>query len=54
MAIFAGLLIGIGGTVYLRVGGPVGAVMFAFGLLSVVMCGAQLYTGKSGFLPYRE
>jgi formate/nitrite transporter FocA (FNT family) len=54
MAIFAGLLIGIGGTVYLRVGGPVGAIMFAFGLLSVVMCGAQLYTGKSGFLPYRE
>ena len=54
MAVFAGLLIGIGGTVYLRVGGPVGAIMFAFGLLSVVMCGAQLYTGKSGFLPYRE
>jgi formate/nitrite transporter FocA (FNT family) len=54
MAIFAGLLIGIGGIVYLRVGGIVGAVLFAFGLLSVVMCGAQLYTGKSGFLPVKE
>jgi formate/nitrite transporter FocA (FNT family) len=29
-------------------------VLFAFGLLSVVMCGAQLFTGKSGFLPYKE
>jgi formate/nitrite transporter FocA (FNT family) len=54
MAIFAGLLIGIGGIVYLRVGGIPGAVLFAFGLLSVVMCGAQLFTGKSGFLPAKE
>lgn len=54
MSVFAGLMIGIAGMVYLRVGGLAGAVLFAFGLLSVVMCGAQLYTGKSGFLPYRE
>ena len=54
MSIFAGLLIGTGGLVYLRVGGIAGAVLFAFGLLCVVMCGAQLYTGKSGFLPIKE
>lgn len=54
MSVYAGLMIGIGGLTYLRVGGVVGAVLFAFGLLSVVMCGAQLYTGKSGFLPYKE
>ena len=54
MSVFAGILIGTGGLVYLRVGGLPGAVLFAFGLLCVVMCGAQLYTGKSGFLPYRE
>ena len=54
MSIFAGLLIGVGGLVYLRVGGVAGAVLFAFGLLRVVMCGAQLFTGKSGFLPYRD
>ena len=54
MSIFAGLLIGTGGLVYLRVGGVAGAVLFAFGLLCVVMCGAQLFTGKSGFLPYRD
>ncbi len=54
LSIFAGMLIGIGGLVYLRVGGVAGAVLFAFGLLCVVMCGAQLFTGKSGFLPYRD
>ena len=54
MSVFAGLLIGFGGLVYLRVGGVVGAVLFAFGLLSVVMCGAQLYTGKAGYLPYKD
>lgn len=54
MSVFAGLLIGVGGLVYLRVGGVAGAVLFAFGLLSVVMCGAQLFTGKAGFLPYKD
>lgn len=54
MSIFAGLLIGTGGLVYLRVGGVAGAVLFAFGLLCVVMCGAQLFTGKSGFLLYKD
>ena len=54
MSVFAGLLIGTGGLVYLRVGGIAGAVLFAFGLLSVVMCKAQLFTGKSGFLPVKQ
>lgn len=54
MSVFAGLLIGVAGLVYLRVGGLAGAVLFAFGLLCVVMCGAQLFTGKAGFLPYRD
>ena len=54
MSVYAGLLIGIAGLVYLRVGGLAGAVLFAFGLLCVVMCGAQLYTGKAGFLPAKE
>ena len=54
MIVFAGLLIGVAGLVYLRVGGIAGAVLFAFGLLCVVMCGAQLYTGKSGYLPVKQ
>ena len=54
LSIFAGLLIGFGGLAYLNVGGVAGAVLFAFGLLSVVMCRAELYTGKAGFLPPRQ
>lgn len=54
MSVFAGLLIGTGGLVYLRTGGIPGAVLFAFGLLSVVMCKAQLFTGKAGFLPPKD
>ena len=37
LSVFAGLLIGTGGLVYLRVGGVAGAVLFAFGLLCVVL-----------------
>lgn len=54
MSVFAGLLIGIAGLVYLRVGGLAGAILFAFGLLCVVMTKAQLFTGKAGYLPYRD
>ena len=54
LAVFAGMLIGIGGLTYLNVGGIIGAVLFSFGLISVVLCKAQLYTGKAGFLPYRD
>ena len=54
LSVFAGLLIGFGGLVYLNVGGVYGAILFAFGLLSVVMCRAELYTGKAGFLPPRQ
>ena len=44
MSIFAGVLIGVAGLVYLRVGGLAGAVLFAFGLLCVVMCGDRKST----------
>lgn len=53
-SIFAGLLIGIAGLVFLHVGGLGGAILFAFGLMSVTICKAELFTGKAGFLPYRE
>lgn len=53
-SIFAGLLIGIAGLVFLHVGGLGGAILFAFGLMCVTICKAQLFTGKAGFLPYKE
>lgn len=47
--LIAGILIGIAGTVYLNVGGVVGAVLFGFGLMCVVAWKINLFTGKSGF-----
>lgn len=47
-ALFAGLLIGLGSCGYLALGGIPGAVIFAFGLISVVLSGVPLYTGKAG------
>ena len=40
--------------VFLNVGGLGGAILFAFGLLAVTISKAELFTGKAGFIPYRE
>lgn len=48
-ALLAGCCIGIAATTYLTLGGLPGQVMFAFGLLTVVMFGFALFTGRSGF-----
>jgi formate/nitrite transporter FocA (FNT family) len=53
-ALFSGLLIGLGGAGFLALGGIPGAVIFAFGLISVVLSGVPLYTGKAGALPLKE
>ena len=53
-SLFAGVLIGIAGLVFLNVGGLGGAILFAFGLMCVTTCKALLFTGKAGFLPYKE
>ena len=49
-AILAGICISIGCVVNLRVGGVAGAVLFAFGLTTVVYYGLKLYTGTAGFI----
>ena len=45
----AGVCIAIAGTAYLNVGGPAGMVMFAFGLIVVVVFKYLLFTGRSGY-----
>ena len=50
LSLFAGLLIGLGAFGFLALGGIPGAVIFAFGLIGVVLSGALLYTGKAGVL----
>lgn len=50
LALLAGICISIGCVVNLRVGGVAGAVLFAFGLTTVVYYGLKLYTGTAGFI----
>ena len=49
-SILAGIAIAIGGTVYLRAGGIGGAILFSFGLITVVNFKWKLFTGVSGFV----
>ncbi len=46
----AALLIGLGNFALLKLGNPIGPVIFAFGLLGVCYLGLNLFTGKCGFL----
>ncbi|MCH5174819.1 MAG: formate/nitrite transporter family protein [Prevotellaceae bacterium] len=52
--IFAGICIGIAGFVYLAEKSIVGAVLFAFGLLTVIGYKLKLYTGTAGFVKKDE
>ncbi len=47
--IFAGAMISIGGYVNVRVGGVMGAILFAFGLITIILSKYKLFTGMIGF-----
>lgn len=50
-SILAGIMIGIGGTIYLSLDNKiVGSILFAIGLFIIVVYGFNLYTGKIGYL----
>lgn len=50
-AFFAGIFIGVAGTVFLSVKNPVtGAILFAFGLLGILVFNFKLFTGAVGYL----
>lgn len=49
-SLFAGILIGLGACGFLALGGIPGAVIFAFGLITVVLSGTPLYTGRAGVM----
>lgn len=53
-AVLAGVCIGIAGFGYLAEKSIVGAVLFAFGLLTVVHYALKLYTGTAGFIKKGE
>lgn len=50
LAIMSGLMIGLGGTVFLMCPNRiVGATLFSFGLLTIICQGFALYTGRVGY-----
>ena len=49
-SILAGICIGLGGAIFIKLGGVIGACMFAFGLLAIVHFKLPLYTGTAGFI----
>ena len=54
-AVLAGMMIGMGGTVYLSQSNPVvGSFLFAVGLFTVVVFQLHLFTGKIGYLPFQN
>lgn len=53
-SVMAGICIGIAGFGYLAEKSIIGAVLFAFGLLTVVHYALKLYTGTAGFIKKGE
>ena len=53
-SVLAGIAIGIAGFGYLAIGGLAGAILFSFGLLTVVGYRLKLYTGTAGFIKKNE
>ncbi|MCI6581190.1 MAG: formate/nitrite transporter family protein [Oscillospiraceae bacterium] len=54
-AVLSGLMIGVGGTVYLSCDNKyIGGFLFSFGLFTIIQYGFNLYTGKVGYIPERE
>ena len=49
-SILAGICIGLGGAIFIKLDGVIGACMFAFGLLTIVHFKLPLYTGTAGFI----
>lgn len=49
-SILAGIMIALAAGIYLVVGGPLGAFLFAFGLLTILHFQFYLFTGKAGLL----
>jgi formate/nitrite transporter FocA (FNT family) len=51
-AILSGLMIGVGGAVYLLCENKIaGSFLFSFGLFTIIQRGFALYTGKVGYIP---
>ena len=54
LSIIAGMMIAIGGTIFLTIGGLEGALLFSMGLLTILCLKLELFTGKAGLLATKE
>lgn len=54
LSIVAGMMIAIGGTIYLTLSGLEGALLFSMGLLTILCLKLELFTGKAGLLATKE
>lgn len=54
LSILAGMMIAIGGIVFLSVGGTTGALLFSMGLLTILTLKLELFTGKAGLFATKE
>ncbi len=54
-AVLAGIMIGVGGTVYILCENKyIGAILFGFGLFIIICFKFGLYTGKVGYIPLKK
>lgn len=49
-AILSGVFISLGAITYLQIGGIIGAILFSFGLISIIHYKMPLFTGTAGFV----
>lgn len=54
LSILAGMMIALGGIVFLSCGGVTGALFFSMGLLTILALKLELFTGKAGLLVTNE
>ena len=54
LSIVAGMMIAIGGVIYLTLSGLEGALLFSMGLLTILVLKMELFTGKAGLLATNE
>ena len=54
LSIVAGMMIAIGGIIFLTLSGLEGALLFSMGLLTILCLKLELFTGKAGLLTTRE
>lgn len=53
-SIMAGMCIALGGAAYLKLQGVIGAVLFTFGLITILHYKLNLYTGLAGFVKTKQ